>query len=73
MSQAYSDLIRVREYGIPVSMKHYENPRAKVKDWRDKLKKVQKLHAKGKSIQLACSEVGIAISTFHVWKKRREG
>lgn len=46
------------------------NPRGKIYDWQKYLTKIEDLRTKGVSIQNACTKVGIAISTYHVWKKR---
>lgn len=45
------------------------NPRGPIRDWKDKLKRIDKLRKKV-SLEVACVEEGIAYSTYHEWRKR---
>lgn len=53
-------------------MKVKRSPRAKVKNWVSLFNKVQKFREKGDSLEVACVRVGIAYSTYHLWKRRLE-
>jgi hypothetical protein len=45
------------------------NPRGRIRDWRDSLRKIEKLRKKV-SIEVACVEVGVAFSTYYEWRNR---
>lgn len=55
-----------------MNMKLNKNPRARVNDWQQILKSIDHLRSKGESIQFACTLKGIAVSTYHEWKKRQQ-
>lgn len=51
-------------------MKMMKSPRGSVTNWQEVLKRIELLRKEGATIQWACTRTGIAISTYHEWRKR---
>jgi transposase-like protein len=52
------------------SVTQTRNPQGAVKNWKEVYRAVQDRRKAGLSVSAACTTIGIAPSTFFVWKKR---